>query len=119
MPHQQVWRARSPGVLRQRAARFGRHRTGLPWNPFKALVAPRPIGWISTLGPGGVVNLAPFSYFHAASDRPDVVMFSAELQILVADGALAPSDDRKDSEDNANSLGSSSATSSAGTYGRR
>ena len=45
--------------------------------PFKALVAPRPIGWISTLSPDGHVNLAPYSYFQAVADSPDIVMFSA------------------------------------------
>lgn len=50
---------------------------GLPYNPFKALVAPRPIGWITTLTESGSVNLAPYSYFQAVADSPDVVMFSA------------------------------------------
>ncbi|MEL6948058.1 MAG: flavin reductase family protein, partial [Pseudomonadota bacterium] len=36
---------------------------GLPHDPFKALVAPRPIGWISTLSKAGVPNLAPYSFF--------------------------------------------------------
>ena len=49
---------------------------GLPWDPFKAIVAPRPIGWITTLTPDGVVNLAPYSYFNAVGDKPNVVMFS-------------------------------------------
>ncbi len=50
---------------------------GLTHDPFKALVAPRPIGWISSLGPTGVVNLAPYSYFNAVSDVPPMVMFSS------------------------------------------
>lgn len=50
---------------------------GLEHDPFKALVAPRPIGWISTLGPDGVVNLAPYSFFNAISDKPPYVMFSS------------------------------------------
>ena len=50
---------------------------GLPWDPFKAIVAPRPIGWLTTLSPAGVVNLAPYSYFNAVGDRPNVVMFSS------------------------------------------
>ena len=50
---------------------------GLPHDPFKACVAPRPIGWISTLSRDGVVNLAPFSYFNAVLDYPPTVMFSA------------------------------------------
>ncbi len=55
----------------------GENNHGLPHDPFKALVAPRPIGWISSLGPGGVVNLAPYSFFNAISDRPPFVMFSS------------------------------------------
>ncbi|MEA2780621.1 MAG: hypothetical protein QOK29_2165 [Rhodospirillaceae bacterium] len=43
---------------------------GLPHNPFKSLIVPRPIGWISTLSRQGVVNLAPYSYFNAVCDRP-------------------------------------------------
>jgi flavin reductase (DIM6/NTAB) family NADH-FMN oxidoreductase RutF len=50
---------------------------GLQWDPFKALVAPRPIGWISTLGKNGVVNLAPYSFFNAVSTDPHFVMFSS------------------------------------------
>lgn len=51
---------------------------GLPHDPFKAIVAPRPIGWISTRARGGgAVNLAPYSYFNALSDRPKLVMFSS------------------------------------------
>jgi flavin reductase (DIM6/NTAB) family NADH-FMN oxidoreductase RutF len=50
---------------------------GLPWDPFKAIVAPRPIGWVTTLTPDGVVNLAPYSYFNAVGDRPNVVIFSS------------------------------------------
>ena len=48
---------------------------GLPHDPFKALVAPRPIGWISAVSAGGEVNLAPYSYFNAFSDRPHIVGF--------------------------------------------
>lgn len=50
---------------------------GLERDPFKALVAPRPIGWISTVGSDGVVNLAPYSFFNAISDKPPYVMFSS------------------------------------------
>ena len=49
---------------------------GLPRDPFKACVAPRPIGWISTVSTAGKVNLAPFSYFNALLDDPPIVMFS-------------------------------------------
>lgn len=49
---------------------------GLPHNPFKAIVAPRPIGWISSVDAQGVVNLAPYSFFNAIADAPPMVMFS-------------------------------------------
>jgi len=50
---------------------------GLPHNPLKAIVAPRPIGWISTLSPDGVANLAPYSFFNLVSEGPDIVMFAS------------------------------------------
>lgn len=53
------------------------NKHGLKFNPFKAIVAPRPIGWISSLDRDGVVNLAPYSYFNAISDAPPYVMFSS------------------------------------------
>jgi flavin reductase (DIM6/NTAB) family NADH-FMN oxidoreductase RutF len=43
---------------------------------FNAIVAPRPIGWISSLGRDGAVNLAPFSHFNLVSTAPAVLMFS-------------------------------------------
>ena len=49
----------------------------LPHDPFKAIVAPRPIGWISTLAANGDFNLAPYSFFNAVSDNPHIVMFSS------------------------------------------
>ncbi len=48
----------------------------LAFNPFKAIIAPRPIAWVSTLSEGGVPNLAPFSFFNGVSDVPPIVMFS-------------------------------------------
>jgi flavin reductase (DIM6/NTAB) family NADH-FMN oxidoreductase RutF len=61
---------------------------GLPHDPFKAIVAPRPIGWISTLDAEGRVNLAPYSYFNAVSSNPPIVMFSSEgLKHTVANAA--------------------------------
>ena len=51
-------------------------RHGLRHNPFKALVAPRPIAWVSSVSVEGVPNLAPFSYFNACADHPPMVMFS-------------------------------------------
>ncbi len=56
---------------------FDDHRKhGLRHNPFKALVAPRPIAWVSSVSADGVANLAPFSYFNACADRPPTVMFA-------------------------------------------
>ena len=55
-----------------------RDRTALPHDPFKAIVAPRPIGWISTVSAAGEVNLAPFSFFNAVSSNPPMVLFSTE-----------------------------------------
>ena len=53
---------------------------GLPHDPFKALVSPRPIGWISTVSRMGEVNLAPYSFFNALSTNPCLVWFSSEGQ---------------------------------------
>jgi len=50
---------------------------GLPHDPFKAIVAPRPIGWISTLSAGGIPNLAPYSFFNAVCETPPMVAFSS------------------------------------------
>lgn len=49
---------------------------GLPRNPFTAIVAPRPIGWISTRGSIGA-NLAPYSFFNAVAYEPPQVMFAS------------------------------------------
>ena len=49
---------------------------GLAHNPFKALVAPRPIGWIATLDAEGRANLAPYSFFNAIADTPPMVLYS-------------------------------------------
>ena len=51
---------------------------GLPHDPFKAIVTPRPIGWITTLNAKGEVNLSPYSFFNAVSSRPHIVMFGSE-----------------------------------------
>ncbi len=50
---------------------------GLKHDPFKALVVPRPIGWIGTVDPQGRLNLAPYSFFNGVSDRPPMVYFSS------------------------------------------
>ena len=49
---------------------------GLPFNPFKSTVIPRPIGWITTLDREGRTNLAPFSQFNNIGYDPAYVMFS-------------------------------------------
>jgi flavin reductase (DIM6/NTAB) family NADH-FMN oxidoreductase RutF len=51
---------------------------GLPHDPFKAIVAPRPIGWISSMNNKGEINLAPYSFFNGVASRPPVVMFASE-----------------------------------------
>ena len=50
---------------------------GLPHDPFNAIVAPRPIGWVSTLSVAGVPNLAPYSFFNAFNYRPPIIGFSS------------------------------------------
>ena len=50
---------------------------GLPRDPFKAIVVPRPIGWITSMGRKGEINLAPYSFFNAVSEDPPMVMFSS------------------------------------------
>lgn len=66
---------------------------GLPFNPYKSIVVPRPIGWISTVSRDGVVNLAPYSQFNNLGYDPPYVMFSAN--------SLPGSGMRKDSVRNA------------------
>ena len=44
-------------------------------DPFKSLIFPRPIGWISSISKRGIANLAPYSYFNAVADEPPQVMF--------------------------------------------
>jgi flavin reductase (DIM6/NTAB) family NADH-FMN oxidoreductase RutF len=70
---------------------------GLPYNPFKSCVVPRPIGWVSTLSHDGIVNLAPFSMFNQLNYDPPIVFFS---------GANRPgTGQRKDSVTNAEETG--------------
>jgi flavin reductase (DIM6/NTAB) family NADH-FMN oxidoreductase RutF len=70
---------------------------GLPHDPFKSLVIPRPIGWISTISVDGVVNVAPYSHFNICSIEPHAVMFSS--------GAKKAVERRKDSQRNAEDVG--------------
>ncbi len=56
---------------------FYEPKKGSPFkiDPFKSLVFPRPIGWISSISRKGIANLAPYSYFNAVADEPPQVMF--------------------------------------------
>ncbi len=56
---------------------FYEPKKGVPFkiDPFKSLVFPRPIGWISSINKRGVANLAPYSYFNAVADEPPQIMF--------------------------------------------
>ena len=71
---------------------------GLPHNPFKAIVSPRPIGWISTRDRTGVNNLAPYSFFNAVADQPPQVIFSST-------GSKPDRDGTKDSVSNIHETG--------------
>ncbi len=53
------------------------NKHGLPNDPFKAIVAPRPIGWISSVDKNGVPNLAPYSFFNAIAERPHYVVIGS------------------------------------------
>ena len=74
----------------------GHQHHGLRHDPFKSLVVPRPIGWISTVCRDGIVNLAPYSYFNAVSHNPPVVLFGPGPH---------PSKQLKDSRRNAEETG--------------
>jgi flavin reductase (DIM6/NTAB) family NADH-FMN oxidoreductase RutF len=62
---------------------------GLPHDPLKAIVAPRPIGWISTLDGNGRPNLAPYSYFNMIQTRPPMAFFGSDGQKHSAANAIA------------------------------
>ncbi len=66
---------------------------GLPRNPFKAIVAPRPVGWISSRDVDGTDNIAPYSFFNAVADEPPQVMFAST-------GAKSDQEGSKDSVSN-------------------
>lgn len=51
---------------------------GLPHDPFKALVAPRPIGWIGSYDEDKSPNLAPYSFFNAVSASPPIICFASQ-----------------------------------------
>lgn len=51
---------------------------GLGHDPFKAIVTPRPIGWITAMSAAGEINLSPYSFFNAIHSKPNLVMFASE-----------------------------------------
>lgn len=55
-----------------------RPRDLLPHDPLKALIAPRPIGWVSTVSAAGAVNLAPYSFFNQLHTSPAILGFASE-----------------------------------------
>jgi len=57
-----------------------RDRALFPWDPFKGVVVPRPIGWISSVDQAGRVNLAPYSFFNGVLSRPRIVSFCSESE---------------------------------------
>lgn len=81
------------------------NRHGLAHDPFKAVVSPRPIGWIGTKGRDGSRNLSPYSFFNIVSDSPKIVMFS--------------SGGRKDSARNAEETGVFTASLASGPLARK
>lgn len=74
----------------------GKTPHGLPHDPFKSCVVPRPIGWISTVDAQGRHNLAPYSQFQNVTFDPPIVMFSANQ---------TTQGERKDSVRNAEQMG--------------
>ncbi len=68
----------------------GKHKAaGLPHDPLKAIVAPRPIGWISTLDAEGRPNLAPYSFFNMIQTHPAMVAFCSDGLKHSAGNAIA------------------------------
>ena len=54
-----------------------REKSPLPYSPFKSCTVPRPIGWLSSISPDGVDNLAPYSQWQNLTFDPPMVMFAA------------------------------------------
>ena len=55
-----------------------RDRALFPHDPFKGVIVPRPIGWVSTMSKAGALNLAPYSYFNGFNSWPQIVGFASE-----------------------------------------
>ena len=71
---------------------------GLPHDPFKALVVPRPIGWISSIDREGRPNLAPYSFFNGVSTDPPCVMFGPSTRPAGGAGERALKDSHRNAE---------------------
>lgn len=54
-----------------------KNKHGLRHDPWKSVVVPRPIGWVSTVSKDGINNIAPYSFFNAVGSNPHYVMFSS------------------------------------------
>lgn len=54
-----------------------RHGHRLSHDPLNAIIAPRPIGWISTIAPDGTRNLAPYSFFNLFNYEPPIIGFAS------------------------------------------
>ena len=57
-----------------------RDKSLLPHDPIKALIAPRPIGWVSTISGKGEINLAPYSFFNQIHSSPAILAFASDGQ---------------------------------------
>ena len=61
-------------------------------DPFKSLIFPRPIGWISSISKNGVANLAPYSYFNAVADEPPALLKNKlvvhKILLLLEEGVI-------------------------------
>ncbi len=53
------------------------NKHGLRHDPFKALIVPRPVGWITTISNDGICNIAPYSFFNAISEKPHYVVIGS------------------------------------------
>ena len=54
-----------------------KNQHGLPHDPFKSCVVPRPIGWISSISAKGIVNLSPYSFFNGVASDPPIVVYGS------------------------------------------
>ena len=68
---------------------------GLKHDPLNSIVAPRPIGWISTLSEEGKANLAPYSFFNLFNYDPPIIGWSTPDQPANLSGTLPPASSPK------------------------